>query len=347
MIWFFLLSGIFLGWSLGANDAANIFGTAVSTRMVKFKIAALIASIFVILGAVLSGAGTTETLGELGAINTMGGSFTVALASGLTVTWMTRAKLPVSTSQAIIGGILGWNWFTASPTDFGVLTEIISAWIFSPIIAALFAFILSKILSLMIKGMHIHLLRVDHLTRIALILIGAFGAYSLGANNIANVMGVFVPANPFTDIHLGEFMNFSGTQQLFLLGGCAISAGIYTYSRKVMVTVGNDLYKLTPLTALVVVLAVALVLYIFASENLQQLIVSRGLPPLPLVPVSSSQAVIGAVIGIGLSRGGKGIRYRIMGRISLGWIITPVAACLLTFILLFFVKNVFEIQVVK
>jgi len=347
MIWFYLLSGIFLGWSLGANDAANIFGTAVSTRMVKFKIAALIASIFVILGAVLGGAGTTETLGELGAINAMGGSFTVALASGLTVTWMTRAKLPVSTSQAIIGGILGWNWFTASPTDFGVLTKIVSAWIFSPIIAAIFAFILSKILSLMIKGMHIHLLRVDHLTRFALILIGAFGAYSLGANNIANVMGVFVPANPFSDIHLGQLLNFSGTQQLFLLGGIAISAGIYTYSRKVMLTVGNDLYKLTPLTALVVVLSVALVLYIFASSNLQQLLLSAGLPPLPLVPVSSSQAVIGAVIGIGLSRGGKGIRYRIMGRISLGWIITPVAACLLTFILLFFVKNVFEIQVVK
>ena len=62
MIWFFLLSGIFLGWSLGANDAANIFGTAVSTRMVKFKVAALVASIFVVLGAVLSGAGTTEIL---------------------------------------------------------------------------------------------------------------------------------------------------------------------------------------------------------------------------------------------------------------------------------------------
>ena len=37
----FLSSGLFLGWSLGANDAANIFGTAVSTRMVKFKTAAI------------------------------------------------------------------------------------------------------------------------------------------------------------------------------------------------------------------------------------------------------------------------------------------------------------------
>ncbi len=347
MIWFFLLSGIFLGWSLGANDAANIFGTAVSTRMVKFKITALIASIFVILGAVFSGAGTTETLGQLGAVNALGGSFTVALASGLTVTWMTRAKLPVSTSQAIIGGILGWNWFTSSPTDFKVLSEIISAWIFSPIIAALIAYILTKILAIMMKRIHIHLLEVDIITRAGLILIGAFGAYSLGANNIANVMGVFASANPFKDINIAQIWNLSGTQQLFLLGGIAISVGIYTYSRRVMLTVGSDLYKLTPVTALVVVFAVALVLFIFASKDLQALLLSLGLPAIPLVPVSSSQAVVGAVIGIGLSRGGKGIHYRVMGKISLGWVITPIAACLLTFIMLFFVKNVFELQVIQ
>ena len=48
----FLSSGLFLGWSLGANDASNIFGTAVGTKMVKFNTAAVIASVFVILGAV-------------------------------------------------------------------------------------------------------------------------------------------------------------------------------------------------------------------------------------------------------------------------------------------------------
>ena len=63
----FLFGGLFLGWSLGANDAANVFGTAVGTRMIRFKTAAIVCSIFVIiLGAIISGAGTTETLGKLG-----------------------------------------------------------------------------------------------------------------------------------------------------------------------------------------------------------------------------------------------------------------------------------------
>ena len=52
---FFLSSGLFLGWSLGANDASNIFGTAVGTKMLRFGFAATIASVFIVLGSVISG----------------------------------------------------------------------------------------------------------------------------------------------------------------------------------------------------------------------------------------------------------------------------------------------------
>ena len=65
----FLLGGLFLGWSLGANDAANVFGTAVGTRMVSFGSAAIVCSVFVILGAIISGGGTTETLADEGLLS--------------------------------------------------------------------------------------------------------------------------------------------------------------------------------------------------------------------------------------------------------------------------------------
>ena len=112
MILLFLTSGLFLGWSLGANDASNIFGSAVGSRMVTFRKAAIIASVFVILGAVLQGAGTSHTLGRLGSVNALGGSFTVALAAAITIYVMTKFALPVSTTQAIVGAIIGWNLFT-------------------------------------------------------------------------------------------------------------------------------------------------------------------------------------------------------------------------------------------
>ncbi len=347
MEWIFLLSGLFLGWSLGANDGANIFGTAVGTRMVKFRTAALVATIFVILGAVISGGGTTETLGQLGAVNALAGSFTVALMAGLTVTAMTNMKLPVSTSQAVVSAILGWNLFTGSPTDYKALVEIVGTWIFSPILAGIFAILLYFLVRKVLGNARIHMLQLDAWTRLGLIVVGAFGAYSLGANNIANVMGMFVFANPFESISMGGAGQFTGTQQLFLLGSAAIGVGIFTYSYRVMITVGNDIFKLTPILALIVVLAKSLVLFVFASQGLERILLTIGLPTLPLVPVSSSQAIIGAIIGVALAKGRTGINYNTIGRIASGWVITPIIAAALCFMALFFVQNVFEQEVVK
>jgi inorganic phosphate transporter, PiT family len=341
MIWFFLISGLFLGWSLGANDASNAFGTAVGTGMVRFKTAALVASIFVILGAVIEGAGPTKTLNELGAVNALAGSFTVALSAAMSVTLMTRSKLPVSTSQSIIGAIIGWNLFTGSSTDLGLLGKIVSTWIFSPILAAVFAFIIFFIFQKTLWKLNIHMLRQDAYNRFALLLVGAFGAYSLGANNIANVMGVFVTVSPFNDLNVFGLGTISGQQVLFLVGALAIAVGVYTYSERVMRTVGNDLFKLTPVAALIVVLAESLVLYIFASQGLKNLLKEIG-PSIPLVPVSSSQAVIGAIIGIAIAKGGKGINYKILRRISIGWVVTPILTGLICFVSLFIMQNVFE-----
>jgi PiT family inorganic phosphate transporter len=345
LIYFFLLSGLFLGWSLGANDAANIFGTAVGTKMIRFRTAAIIASIFVVVGAVISGAGASHTLGKLGAVNALAGSFTVAFAAGLTVTWMTKLKLPVSTSQAIVGSIIGWNLFSGSPTDTSSLTKIVSTWIFTPILAAVFSLIIYKFFRKILNRSGMHLLELDNLTRVGLIVVGAFGAYSLGANNIANVMGVFVPSSPFLDFNINGMFTFSGTQQLFMIGGVAISIGIFTYSYKVMSTVGNDLFKLTPVLALIVVLAESLVLFIFSSQELEHFLLSMGLPSIPLVPVSSSQAVIGAVFGIAIAKGGRGFNYKVLGKISSGWITTPVISAIISFFMLFFMQNVFQLEV--
>lgn len=344
MIILFLTSGLFLGWSLGANDAANIFGSAVGSRMVSFRKAAVIASVFVILGAVIQGAGASNTLGKLGAVNAIGGSFTVALAAAITVYLMTKFALPVSTTQAIVGAIIGWNLFTGNHTDSMTLTQIVSTWVSGPVIGAVFAILLYIILKAIKKNSSIHLIRFESYIRTGLIIVGAFGAYSLGANNIANVMGVFIPAFNLRDLDLWLF-TLSSDRQLFLLGGLAIAAGILTYSKKVMETVGNNIVELSSEAALVTVLAQSLVLFIFSSSWLSSSFVKLGLPPIPMVPVSSSQVIIGCVIGIGLYKGARNINFRILGEISAGWVATPVFSGLLAFFLLFFVKNIFGIDI--
>ena len=338
----FLSSGLFLGWSLGANDAANVFGTAVGSRMVRFTTAAIICGIFVVLGAFVSGAGAAQTLGKLGAVNAIGGSFMAALAAGLTVYWMTKIGLPVSTSQAIIGSIIGWNLFSDSYTDVSSLLKILSTWIICPLLSAVIAALLFTLSKRFVRKMGIGLIRFDGYTRLALILAGAFGAYSLGANNIANVMGVFVPVAPFLDMQFGQGFSISSAQQLFLVGGLAIAVGVFTYSKRVMMTVGSELMTLTPLAAWVAVMSHSIVLFLFASERLEQLLANMSLPTIPLVPVSSSQAVVGAVIGIGMLQGGRGIQWPRVYSIVRGWIITPLISCLICFVGLYFMQNVFQ-----
>jgi phosphate/sulfate permease len=344
MILFFLTSGLFLGWSLGANDASNIFGSAVVSKMVTFRKAAIIASIFVILGAVIQGAGASQTLGKLGTVNAIGGSFTVALAAAVTIYMMTKFALPVSTTQAIVGAIIGWNFFTGNSTDSKTLSQIVATWISGPIIGAVFAILLYILLKKFKRTAQIHLVRFESYIKTGLIVVGAFGAYSLGANNIANVMGVFIPAFNLQDLDLGIF-SLSSSQQLFLLGGLAIAVGIITYSKKVMETIGGNIVELSSEAALVVVLAQSLVLFIFSSSGLSTLFVKIGLPPIPMVPVSSSQVIVGCVLGIGLYKGARNINFKILGEIAIGWLATPIVSGMLAFFSLFFVKNIFSINV--
>lgn len=341
MLIVFLSSGLFLGWSLGSNDAANVFGTAVGSKMVRFKTAAIVAAVFIVIGAVFAGSGAAHTLCKLGAVNAIGGSFMVALAAGITVFWMTRLKLPVSTSQAIVGAIIGWNFFSRSLTDYDALIKILLTWVLCPVLAAVTAAAIFSLFRIYMRHVKLNLFRVDSHTRIGLILVGAFGAYSLGANNIANVMGVFVPVAPFSGFEFLGF-HFSSAQILFFIGSLTIGAGVITYSKKVMDTVGSSLMKISPVAAFVVVLAEAIVLFLFSSEALENWLVVHGLPAIPLVPVSSSQAVVGAVIGIGLVKGGKGIHFGVLGEIALGWVTTPVIAGIISFVSLFFLQNVFN-----
>jgi len=341
VFFFYMSSGLFLGWSLGANDAANVFGTAVGSRMIRFRTASVCCCIFLILGAVMGGGGTSHTLGKLGSVNALAGAFVVAFAAALSVYLMILAKWPVSTSQAVVGAIVGWNAFAGNATDFHILTSIVVTWVACPLLSAAFAITTYKLIGRALRFYRVPLFTLDRATRNGLLLAGVFGSYALGANNIANVVGVFLPAAPFRDVVLFGLLPVTAAQQIFFLGGVAISVGVFTYSRQVMEHAGGGIFKMSPMMALVAVWSHSLVLFVFSSQELARFLAAHGLPELPLVPVSSSQAIIGAIIGMGLIKGGKAIRWRVVGGITCGWAITPLLAGVVSFICLFIAQNVF------
>ncbi len=345
MVWFYLTSGLFLGWSLGANDAGNIYGAALSTKMFKFSTVAVLASVFVVLGAMISGFGATHTLGALGDVNAIAGSFTVAFSTALTVFLLMKRGLVVSVSQAIVGGIIGWNIFTSSPTDYISLVQIVASWILNPFLAGIFSFVFYYAMMHFLKRTKMHILEIDYFTKAFAIFVIAFGAYSLGANNIAKVVGVFLTSAPLKDFAVTQSIIISPAQQLFFIGALAIVSGIITYSKNTTETVGMKIFKLTPTSAIASILGASVVLFLFSSTTVEKLLNNAGLPSFPLVPVSITQAMVGAVIGIGFAKGGRYINYRILGKIGLGWVITPVASGVITFVLLFIMQNVFDREV--
>ena len=191
-----------------------------------------------------------------------------------------------------------------------------------------------------------HILRQDLAVRLGMVLTTALGGFALGANNMANVVGVFVDSCIFTPLKLGSFYTLSGVQVLFLLGALAACVGVFTYSQKAIKTVGKNVLSFSPVVAWIVILSQSLVLILFSSQGLEDFLISIGLPPLPAVPVSSTQAVIGAIVGIGLAKGGKGIKWSLVLRLMSGWVASPLIAFVLSYITLSFMENVFRQAVV-
>jgi len=303
---FSLLGGVFLGWSLGANDASNVFGTAVSSKMLRFWTAALLASCFVILGAVLSGQAGIETLKGLTNFD-IEQAVISSIAAALTVTFMTIFGLPVSTSQAVIGSILGIG-FLNNQLNLQGLGKVVACWVGTPIGAAIVSIGLYYGLAAIYNKVHLNVFKADGLLRLGLIAAGSYGAYALGANNVANVTAVFVGA--------GMLSIFFAA----LIGGVSISLGILTFSRPVMETVGKKLVQLDPFSALVVVLSLAVTMHVYTLVG---------------VPVSSSQAVIGGVLGIGIIKGVRTVNRRTLFNILVAWLLTPVLSCLMALAIFF------------
>lgn len=304
-----LLGGIFLGWSLGANDASNAFGSAVSSRMVKFWTAAILASIFVILGALLEGRAGIETLQGLTEM-TLKMAVVSSVAAAVTVTIMTVLGLPVSTSQAVVGAIFGIGVVNKQLNIAG-LGKVVACWFGTPVGGLLIAIVLYRLLAVFYNRSKIDLFDSDILLRLSLIVAGSYAAYALGANNVANVTAVFVAA--------GQLTIFTAA----LLGGLSIALGILTFSRRVMETVGTKLVRLDPFSALVVVLAEGLTVHFYTLVG---------------VPVSTSQAVVGAILGVGIVKGVNTVSRRTLTNILIGWFLTPAIACIIALALYFAVN---------
>lgn len=324
MSFIFLTGSFFLGWTLGRNNLSNLFGPAIGTRMLPLNAGVGVASIFIFLGAFISGYATTESVNALADVQTVRDAFIICVAAGIVLYLLSGLGIPASITQTSTGALVAWNIFYHFPLPLNLILKTVLGWIYTPFIAGLMAFVAFHLLKRLLKKYAIRLLWRDHVIRFGLLTVGAFSAYALGANNVASIVG------PYTSV------DSTLTPILFITTCFAIIAGFLSADKRVIKTVSKGMFPLSPMEAFIVVLTSALTLFCFSSTTLKEVLMALSLPSFPLVPVPLSSASIGAIVGIALAKGIDGLKFKIVGQVACSWIAAPVSAGLICYGILFF-----------
>ena len=322
-----ILAGFFVGWNIGANDAANCIGTTVGAQIISYRKAVAIMAIFVILGGVLQGHHVMKTVGkgivisEAAVFEDHNGTeagpefgnyfpddrlpdmaiLVALLSAGFFVTLATFSSIPVSTSQAIVGGVAGVGvgivGINAAYFKLGVLMKIFGAWVISPVLTMIMAFVIYSLLAHFLK--RASSIVWSRVMGIAVVCSAAYVSYSLGANDVGNAIGPILSKYPDKGLWLA------------VLGGVAMAVGAITFGFRVTDTVGKSITPLDYGGALSAQLSAAFGVHLFSMAG---------------IPVSTSQAVVGGVIGVGLTKGMRAVSTKKISTIFIGWVITPACA---------------------
>ena len=305
--------GIGVGWSIGANDAANSLGTAVGSKAVTLKQAIILIAIFGFLGAFLQGSHVAKTIGKgivpMDQLDKNASLYLALVASFAACAWVVLAtywKMPISTSHSIVGAVAGAGLAINAPVKWKVLGDIFICWIFTPVGAAVLGYIFYRLF----KNIFYRIVPRRYLKMVlaALIVIsGCYVAYTWGANDVANATGVMVGAGILTP------------SLSVLLGGVAIVLGITTWGYKVIETIGTEITNLLPIMAFSAQLASAINVHIYTVFG---------------IPVSTSHSIVGAIFGVGLVRGLRVLNIRIMREIIICWLATPFVSGIISFLVL-------------
>ncbi|MGP9680498.1 inorganic phosphate transporter [Brachybacterium sp. AOP3-A1-3] len=154
-----ILFGLFMAFNIGGNDVANSFGTSVGAGTLTMKQALMVAAVFEVSGAVLAGGSVTETVRsgivDIDAMHVDPQSFVYIMMSALlgAAVWLllaTKMGWPVSTTHAIIGGIVGAAVTTGIVTgtgglemvQWGEIGQIAISWVLSPLLGGVASFLL-------------------------------------------------------------------------------------------------------------------------------------------------------------------------------------------------------------
>jgi PiT family inorganic phosphate transporter len=296
----------------GFHDAANSIATVVSTRVLSPTHAVIWAAFFNFVAAFGFGTAVAKTIGK-GMIDLSAVTFAVifaGLAGAITwdlITWY--FGLPTSSSHALIGGYAGAA--VARAMTFSVIIP--SGWtktlifiVVSPLIGMLAGLTLMTATLWIFRAFVPQ--RVDKWFRRLQLVSAALFSLSHGTNDAQKTMGI-IAGVLFT---AGYITSFTIPTWVILAAHAAIGLGTLAGGWRIIHTMGSKITKLQPVGG-------------FAAESGAAIAILTATHF--GIPVSTTHAITGAIVGVGATRRWSAVRWGVAGQIVWAWILTiPMAA---------------------
>jgi inorganic phosphate transporter, PiT family len=316
MIWIvggLILVALTFDYINGFHDAANSIATVVSTRVLSPGKAVIWAAFFNFVAAFAFGTAVANTVGA-GMIDIHIVTFAVILG-GLVgaivwdlVTWF--FGLPTSSSHALVGGYAG---AAVAKAGFGAIvaggwTKTIVFIFLSPLIGLTSGLLLMVAIHWIFRWMPPS--RVDRWFRRLQLLSAAFLSLNHGANDAQKTMGIIAgvlfAAGYITTFHIPFWV--------ILSAHTAIGLGTLAGGWRIIHTMGSKITKLEPVGGFAAETGAAFALLIATQIG---------------VPVSTTHAITGAIVGVGSTRRLSAVRWGVAGQIVWAWVLTIPAAFLI------------------
>lgn len=307
----------------GMNDAANAIATVVATRALSPKKAVWWAGFWIFVSCFVFffvAPHVAETMGRGIVQESVIDHFVIlaALLGAVLWTWIcTHFGLPISASHALIGGLIGpvWFGFGSEHLMLGGIGQIVLFIVLSPMIGMVLGFFMNCFFMWALR--HTHLRRTEKVFRRMQLLSSAVFSFSFGLNDGQKTMGIIavllaaaLSQNPdngllqvLYNVGEGQFVPY----WLIIVSYALISLGTIIGGWKVIKTLGGGLTKVTPVTGFCSETAGSLTLIITAALG---------------IPVSTTHTVTGAIIGTGLTKGVKSVKWLTAKRIVWAWVLT-------------------------
>ena len=303
---------------MGYSDGSNAVATSVATKAISPKVAVFLSAgvqfvTVIAMYFLVKDISVASTVGkgliETGAYSGLssGKAFLYllsALLSAISLSLITFfLKQPNSTSHTLLGGIIG-----AGIAAFGfdavrwenVLLRIVLIILLAPILSLTIGYLFNKVLrKIALRATMGAGKVVKWLQRVNVVILSS----AISINDGQKAIGVYLLIATLGFAPIAAKPSFG----LILLFGGALALGMILGGYRIIITIGTKLFKIKPLMSLSSQIATSVVM--FSSSALG-------------IPVSTGQVISSTVVGIGVSERLRGVKWKTIERIAIGWLIT-------------------------